>query len=210
MTTKQTNANDSTDILSSFEHAQATLSVARDEAARLIAELESKIQLARGTGDVAAQAAAAVAAAAAPAPVPTLPAQLEAILRTRPMSVEDLARATGASTTRVLASLKPLRRRLHNSGTDDRPRWSLVIGDDAPVADLYALVEGLMRDRPHGNAELVTATGARSNRVAGAINEMRRTRAVINAGDGARARWFIVPDGAKLATLVRTRRPTRG
>lgn len=159
------------------------------EQERNLAEL--KAQIARGTGDITEEARHV-----------SLARRLELALRARPHSLEDLVRDLGEPVGRVSSALRQVKKQLYNTGAAELPVWFWIIGDETSPQDLYAAVEALMRARPMAHAELVAATGARENRVSGAINEMRRTRRVVNVGTG-KARWFIMPEGVKLARLTR-------
>lgn len=169
------------------KHAKAI--IARIEIQeRELADL--KAQLARGTQDHVRP--------------PTIETKIEALLRSKPRTLEVLARELNEPIGRVSTALRPLKKQLFNVGTVEHPEWFWVIGDETPPKDLYNAVEALMRARPFAHAELIAATGARANRVSGAVNEMRRTRPVVPVpGVEGKIRWFILPDGAKIARLVR-------
>jgi len=169
--------------------------------------LRKEVRFARGTGDVteaaaqAAQAAhAALAAAARPANEPTqsLDERVEAALRQGIWSLADLCAAVRAPANPVNAVLKRARgqRKVFNVGTEDRPRWTWIIGDDTETQAVYAQVARLIAERPFEFAELLAATGARRGRVSGAIVDLQKKgRRVINRGTANRAQWFLLDRG---------------
>lgn len=181
-----------------------------ERAARLDArerELEQRLvraeqRLARGTGDLTSDLLTAewspVPTRETPAPV--LPpaadpaTELQRLLRAAPMSVADAALALGIPVAHAAQAMRSLRRGNHvvNVGSTDEPRWSWVLGDECSTTDLTAKVEQLIRLRPMTLAELQAATGARRNRISGAIVLLRRHGVqVVNRGNGWRAVWAI-------------------
>jgi hypothetical protein len=68
------------------------------------------------------------------------------------------------------------------------------VGDDATPAELLAQVRRLLEGGQLTFQELLTATGARPNRVSGCIVTLRREGARIrNVGSPKRAVWTILP-----------------
>lgn len=68
------------------------------------------------------------------------------------------------------------------------------VGDDTPTPVLNAAVEALLRERPLERRELVQLTGARTNRVAGAIVHLQRHGVpIVRDRAGKRSRWYILP-----------------
>ncbi len=167
--------------------------------------LALRAQIARGTGDVTEDAIAAaaevrraarpvLAVVGEPQPLASLAARLEGALRSAPRSIADLALDTGAPAGRVAAAMRALKSagRVYNLGTEERPLWFWVVGDEGVTPELRAAVETILRVRPTTFAELLEATGARRGRVSGVIVELQREGAKIeNHGDGRRARWFM-------------------
>lgn len=162
--------------------------------------------------------------APAPAPAPTRPiakiavrqkprpaelaAAIEHLLRTGPHSMLELTEATGAPVARVQEIVRAMRAagKIHNAGTEDRPRWHWIVGDAVPTAELYAAVERLIRERPMTTAELVEATGSRPQRIGGAIVKFQTEKDesgklvynLVNLGTTRnRGRWFMLPNGAR-------------
>lgn len=159
--------------------------------------------LARGTGDVTQAAAAARAAVALtpPALAPSLTERVEGALRTGVWSLDDLCREVRAPAGPVSAILKRARaaRHVYNVGSEDRPRWTWILGDEVPTQTLYAKVERLVSEVPLEFEQLLKATGARRGRVSGAIVDLQKRYGrdkVLNLGTPARARWFLPKTGS--------------
>lgn len=155
------------------------------------ADLEKKLRLARGTQDFPR---------AEDAP---LPDRMELVLRSRPRSIEELARDLHEPVGKIAAALKPLRKNLFNVGTEGAPAWFWIVGDEAPTDQLNTAVAALVKFRPMRFPELMSATGARQGRVSGAIVAMQRDpkSRIVNLDTASRARWFIVPEGIQLSRL---------
>lgn len=185
-----------------IENAAATLSALREQIDALAARL---VTGARGTRDVTREAAVAQAPALKTPPAPaTLPERVEQLLRERVASLEEISRALGVPAGRASITLRAFGRQVHNVGSEDRPRWTWVIGDDGPTPELVALCERLLRERPMVTAELVAATGARTKRVDGALVQLQRRRVGLrNLGGRNRARWFVVPPSGERAQVRR-------
>lgn len=188
------------EIAADLEHTKASIASLSEQ----VNELEAKVRLARGTGNVAGEAATAVAEAKPSAA--TLVEQVEVLLRQQIMTTDELARAVGQPRDRVLAALKSVRAKVHNLGAPDRARWSWRLGNEARPADLRALVERLISHAPMEFRDLVTATGAREGLIQGHLVEIRKTKPVVDLGTPGRARWFLMPEGARDARLERHRK----
>lgn len=160
--------------------------------------LVSNMKLARGTRDITQPAADAVAGR------PSLADRMSALLREAPHSLPELALALDTSAGKAKATLEAARDNVVNVGTAESPRWFWKVGDGAPAPVLVAAVEALIRDRPATWQELIVLTGARGNRISGAISTLHKSGRVelLNLGAGNKARWFIIPEGAH--------RPQRG
>lgn len=181
----------------------ATTATANQDTWARIDHLESDLkrlreQLARGTGDVTAQAAAAAA--------PELPLRerVEVLVRQRPHSVQEIARSLGEPAGPIGDAIKNMKSNLYNAGSATDPQWFWIVGDDVPATELNAAVDALISTGPRTLVELMAATGARQGRVSGAIVQMRRradSTRVVNLGNDARAKWFRVPEGVALARL---------
>jgi hypothetical protein len=162
-------------------------------------------RLAHGTRpDVSASAALArgvTLGKLAPEIAAPLSALIEGVLRERVASPQEIADATGAPMVKITSELS--RARLaHNIGTTSSPRYTWAVGDDAPVDVLAGAVERALRERPMTRAEIRDVTGARDNRVGGAIrNVSRRARLVMLGGEGDRARYFVMPPGRAVAEV---------
>lgn len=96
-------------------------------------------------------------------------------------AADDLARGTGDVTEQARAA-----------GRANRQEPAEAVGDDAPPEVLFRQVERLLRERPHTEEELVEATGARRNRVRGALVHFNRFGPEVrNIGKNRRAQWWI-------------------
>ncbi len=161
---------------------------------------ELAAQLARGTRE---QPATPIRTTALP-----LVAKVAALLRTEPLDTVGLTSKLGAPAARVRAALAQLRedKLVYNVGSDIEPKWVHVLGDNGPAAELRARVLTLISIRPFSHRELVVVTGARDNRISGALADLREDRQtrVVNLGDGSRGRWLVLPADLKLATLRRS------
>lgn len=66
------------------------------------------------------------------------------------------------------------------------------IGQDAPPAARYAILEDLLSFRPMTNQELLEATGLTTAQISTTlVNMQRRGMHVVNLGDARKARWFL-------------------
>ena len=209
------------EVAGELEHVQATLAETKERADLLRAEvaaLEERLRIARGTGELEKEAREAreIAAAAqlpppvparAPTPIkPSLAQLIEMVLKTRVATTEDLSRETGFAKERVLAEIKKLRRSIADVGSAERARWTWRLGNDVPPQELRALVERLITCQPMEFRELLAATGSRPGLIQGHLIELRKVREVVDLGSPGRARWFIVPPGARDARI----QPRRG
>ncbi len=181
------------DYTGEFEATAAVLSSLREQ----VEELEKKLRLARGTGDVWVEATAAVASL----PPATVEELVERLLRRDIMTTAALSRAIGVPVTRVQEAIRQKRPQVHNLGSPDQARWSWRIGDKASTAEVNALVERLISDSPMTFREICQASGVREGLVQGALVEIRRARKdILNLGTPNRGRWFI-PAHARPAHL---------
>lgn len=150
-------------------------------AAQTIARIERQLptRLARGSVDVTT---AAKAAALGP--------RLEEVLRTHVYSFAELVAALGVPPGRVSGALGAARRAgyVANVGRADEPRWTWVVGDEGPTQKLRELVLRLLAARPITIAELVSATGARDNRVKGVLMKLTEEGRA-HHDDGRPALW---------------------
>lgn len=192
----KTKANTTTNEKAGTE-AAARLEALRKEAAKL------EKQLARGTGDVTEEARKVTAPRVGGHLSMDLPQRIEAALRAKPRSIEELARELHETPGRITATMKPMRKHLYNAGTEDAPAWFWIVGDGASASEINAAVEALVKFKPMRFPELLAATGARQGRVSGAIVAMQRDgkSRIANLDSPMRARWFWVPDGVGLARL---------
>jgi len=124
----------------------------------------------------------------------TLEVRAEQLLRGRLWKPQELAIELGVTPQRLQKIVKTFGSRLHNTGSEDFPKWTLPIGDDAPVEEIVEAVGNLLRDRPFERPELLAATRVRDNRIGGALRRLQREGAVVeNWGSDRQARWVIVP-----------------
>lgn len=69
------------------------------------------------------------------------------------------------------------------------------IGDDTDTPTLKAALERILRVRPTTLQELVTMTGARANRISGALVKMQLGGVpMVNLGTRRLARYFVLPE----------------
>lgn len=176
---------------------------------RELAEIRVRVR-ARGTSDLTAAATAAVAATpvpAAPAPArgDTLAARIETALRARPMTLSsvpglglssDLSVAVGARAVRINPVLQALRddRKIYNIGSENHPIWTWILGDDDETGALIDYLEHLITIRPFTLRELIEVTGARRNRISGALVKLQvRGLKIENHGSTKVWRWYARP-----------------
>lgn len=126
-----------------------------------------------------------------------LATRIEALLRQRSLSLQELVEELSEDGFRVGRAFAAMRKRgnLANVGTEERPRYVWVPGDGIPTPELHALVERLVREHPMTFAMLAAATGANPNRIKHALTTLqgRKGDPVHNYGSRNRAVWFIRP-----------------
>lgn len=169
----------------------------RSAVVALAARVGLKVVFARGTGDHTADAAAATVIA--------LSSRIEERLRAAPHTLDELVAALDVPAGRVSTTLREYKRKgkIYNVGTEDRPSWVWIVGDECEPAQLRAAVTMLLRERPFAFSELMVATGARRGRVSGVIVAMQREgKPPLYIGDEHKGRWFLPP--------VKPRKRTRG
>lgn len=168
-----------------IENLQAQLAAAQERVSELAKQMvEMQHKFARGSVDVTAAAQQV-----------SLEARVESLLANGIWTLDTLARELDVSTSKTLRAMKPLRDRLYNIGTEDRPRWTLTVGNEVDIAVLTAQVGRLLREKPMDRKELLAATGASDNRIGGALRRLQREGArVENWGSARYARWVIVPE----------------
>lgn len=163
------------------------------DVAREIASLQARLTaLAAGVG--IALPPSSVAPNALPAgsvEVDMIPARLEEILRARCATLDELAAETGLSTDVLLPRLKAEPRAL-NVGSVLRPVYSWLLGDEGSTDELIAKVEDLITLRPMASDEIGEITGARRNRIRGALNRIQLRHRLQNLGDRNAAIWFLL------------------
>ncbi len=147
------------------------------------------------------------------APARDLIVQVAELLTHAPQDTAGVVQVLNVPAARVKAAMDKLRAdgKLHNIGSEYDPRWQHVIGDTGPAHELRALVHRLISERPFSHRELVAVTGARENRISGALADLREDSAtrVANLGDGVRARWFVIPADIQVAPLRKPNAPKR-
>lgn len=128
--------------------------------------------------------------------------QVERELRARPSSIDDLCGRLDAEPSRVSAAIRAMRLSgldVVNIGSEDRPWWWVRPGDDCAAGVLVEAVLALISWRPLTMGELQDLTGARRNRISGAIvrlKERMRDRDevnppnILNLGSKSVARWY--------------------
>jgi hypothetical protein len=132
-------------------------------------------------------------------PHDTEPTRLDALLRVRPSTPEEIAELIGVELARANALVRAARavRRVLNLGTEDRPIWFVPPGD---ITDkhgrLREAIAGLIAWRPLSEPELLDLTGARRNVVRGALERLKEASReggpkILNLGSPGRARWFL-------------------
>lgn len=200
----------------SIDVITANLHIVKEQTKELedmIGNLEQQLKLARGTGDLAAQASAAVAVEEAkPTPVRQVQtrrrhepkSEVLRALRGNTFNIAQIAKATGITTGKIADAVKALKadRKVANVGSEDFPLWTARVGDSTSAAELNAEVKRLIQDRPMTTQELIETTGARLARVSGALIALQRTEnQLLNLGTPRRAKWFLVSDRVVLAKL---------
>ena len=158
-------------------------------------EIQLKQVLARGTGDVTAQAKEVTA---------TLASRLEELLKFKPHTLDELAKATKLPAIKLMNDLKTFKseKKVSNVGTEIRPRYFWKVGANPGTKETQDAVLRLISDTPLSFAEICVATGTKGSLVQGALVEIRRSGAQVqNYGTKTRARYFILPANAIDARL---------
>lgn len=126
-------------------------------------------------------------------------ARVERLLRRSPASITELARQTRTEPEVVAACIRRARLAggdVVNLGTLEAPAWFWRPGDEGATPDLVEAVAGLIAWRPLTLRQLVDATGARRNRISGALVRLRESGAKLeNHGRqhrGGTAVWHLV------------------
>jgi len=183
-----------------------------DQLQAQVEKLSKELSLARGTGDVQEQARKAVATTRKPKAAKTeepprkrtmtLLEAIEQTLKEKPTSMEQLSRQFHTPLDRVMKAMTGVKDKVHNIGTPERDRWVWKVGDETSTKDLRKLVYAIISYNPVSTLELSKATGARLGRISGCIVDLQRTHKVYNLGSPRRARWFILPEEAKITTVA--------
>src|SRR6266498_644596 len=138
-------------LLGQIQTMKAQLEQLVTKATEMKAETEAPApSRTRGSRDVTAQAQEA-----------TLEVRAEQLLRGRLWKPQEMADELGITLQRLAKITKTFGNKLYNTGSDDFPKWTLPIGDDAPIEELTEAVGNLLRDRPFERPELLAATQAR-------------------------------------------------
>lgn len=113
-----------------------------------------------------------------------------------PMTFDEIVASVEAPAGPVSKVMKRLQAEgdVYNLGTDDRPQWIWVVGDNIPTDQLLLLVPYMLSFKPMGSAEMVQATKVNRNRISNAITQVRSR--LVNYGTDRRALWFL-PGGLK-------------
>lgn len=197
------------------DDAVTTLARMKEQAAefaKAIERIEKQVRMARGTGDVSAAAAEAQATVKPepqieeppPPPKQDLRSRIATALTRESLDAYQLARAVGASVSKVSELLKTLKaeQAIYNVGLAENPKWTWRVGDAADSRVLRMVVERLISERPMTTRELANATGARMSRVGGQLVEIQRSGAeIINLGHGHVYRYFMISAHARPAKL---------
>lgn len=124
---------------------------------------------------------------------------VERVLRVKVLPTDALALEVSAPAAALLDTLASLRAagKVCNVGTDPRPVWTWILGDAGDTAELSTKIEHLISLRPMLMTEIVAATGARRNRISGALNKIQLRRKVENHGSASVALWFMPPARGK-------------
>ncbi len=198
-------------LITEAQMIEANLAIVREQAKELeqqIAELESRVQIARGTGDVTTEAAAVVAQLATPSPAVVAPKPVKqprldlrssvvVALKRESLTLPQLSKAVGSQTGPVAEVMKALRKEnaVFNVGSAEYPIWTYRVGDKTTTTELIKQVRRLISERPMSTKELVLATDARMSRVGGCIVHLQRTeKNLVNMGSPRRARWFLLSE----------------
>lgn len=84
------------------------------------------------------------------------------------------------------------------------------VGDDGTTADLMVAIRHLITERPLSFQDILEATGARDNRVNGAITAIQREghRVVDVAPGGTRKALWFIPSDEVMTRIMRVKRAT--
>lgn len=169
-------------VMTALDRLAAELARTRAE----IADTRARVsRLGRGTGDVTEAARAAVAVVTDPRE------RTRQALRDRVATVEHVASALEVTEPQARALVAELGDEVYNLATDAAPRWVLQIGDETDTETLCEAVRRVLRERPLEQREIIAATGARRNRVSGAIVKLQaQSEPIWNLGEKNKARWF--------------------
>lgn len=174
----------------------------RDDAIKLVEELEARASIAASTPPEP------------PKPV-TLRDRIQNALMSETLTTAKLSKALGEPVdvvSREIAAAKG-EGKVMNVAFDDDPHWTWRPGDDISTQDLKKLVRRLLSERPMWIKDLVHVTGARASRVDGVLTELKRTEKVVDAAMGMgrpgqlQAKMYFIPtgdwkvDGATDATM---------
>lgn len=200
----------------------ANIHIVRDQARELelqVEQLENRLNLARGTGDVTAKAQQALQMVADEEREPKKRAtpeavkeRVESILREHSLNAAHIAKEAAHSLNKITEVLKELRKekKIANVGTADFPVWTLRIGDHTSTKELIKMVRRLITERPLSTPELAVVTGARMSRVSGALVHLQRTEDnLLNLGTPRRARWLLVGDNVVRAKISSKEEPVK-
>lgn len=85
------------------------------------------------------------------------------------------------------------------------------VGDEGSTAELMEAIRALITERPLMFQDILEATGARDNRVKGAITALQREghRVMDIAPEGTRKALWFIPSAAVLERLTRVRAATK-
>ncbi len=85
------------------------------------------------------------------------------------------------------------------------PHW---VGDEGSTPELMEAIRALITERPLTFQEIIEATGARDNRIKGAITALQRhgARVLDIAPEGTRRAVWFIPSDAVLERIMRAKR----
>lgn len=191
----------------SVEHLQAVLATIQEQADDLI----NKLRFARGSKDVTQQATVAVKQVknqqTQEEQQESLESRIRLALQRESLSIKQLVKAVGAEPSVIERTLRKLQQTklAYNVGSAQYPVWTWRIGDSSTHADLVATLVRLISERPMTTRELIDATGARFQRVSGALVTILRGQdkdKVLNLGTQKTGRWFMIGENARPAALA--------
>lgn len=187
-----TNLNITASLVESLKHATNIEAEAKAERERL----ERMLASVKGTRpDVSKQARAAIVQAPR-----SLPEQAEAVLRQHVVMTEaQIAKALGITpgATQRLCGTLAREHKLYNLSTEEHPRWTWRIGEQATPSELTAHVLALISAAPLTLRQLEAATNAPRNRVNGSLIQIQRDpalrRRLVNLGNARVHVHFMQP-----------------